>query len=139
MCVSYGISLCLYEIRIYLFGLFTFAKLTDNSIYQYNAQQSQIPYNLENKTIFLIRQTTSNTKRYTGCVEKILTLQNVYILFRVVWIPQRRVIRRSNGNFVGFPRIILKIVKNYPMKHNLHFSGKWQNRQTKSSLWQNGL
>ena len=33
MCVSYGISLCLYEIRIYLFGLFTFAKLPDNSNY----------------------------------------------------------------------------------------------------------
>ena len=32
MCVSYGISLCLCEIRIYLFGLFTFAKLPDNSI-----------------------------------------------------------------------------------------------------------
>ena len=32
MCVSYGISLCLCEIRIFLFGLFTFAKLPDNSI-----------------------------------------------------------------------------------------------------------
>ena len=31
MCVSYGISLCLYEIRIYLYDLFTFAKLPDNS------------------------------------------------------------------------------------------------------------
>ena len=60
--------------------------------------------------------------------EKKFTLQ-LYILFRVVWVPQRRVIRRSNGNFVGFPRIIMKIVKNYVMKHNLHFSGKWQNRQ----------
>ena len=31
-CVSYGISLCLCEIRIYLFGLFTFAKIPDNKI-----------------------------------------------------------------------------------------------------------
>ena len=29
---KYSLSLCLYEIRIYLFGLFTFAKLPDNSI-----------------------------------------------------------------------------------------------------------
>ena len=36
----------------------------------------------------------------------------------------RRVIRWSNGNFVGFPRIILKIDKNYPRKYNLHFSGE---------------
>ena len=42
---------------------------------------------------------------------------------------QRCVIRRLNGNFVGFSGIILKIVKNYPMKHNSHFSGKWQNRK----------
>ena len=61
----------------------------------------------------------------TGCGEKIFTLQ-LYIMLRVVWMPQRRVIRRSNGNFVGFPRIILKIVKNYPMKHNSHFSGEWR-------------
>ena len=27
MCVSYGISLCLYEIRINLFGLFPFSKV----------------------------------------------------------------------------------------------------------------
>ena len=33
MCVSYGISLCLCEIRIYLYGLFTFAKIPDNNIY----------------------------------------------------------------------------------------------------------
>ena len=32
MCVSYRISLCLCEIRIYLFGLFTFAKIPDNYI-----------------------------------------------------------------------------------------------------------
>ena len=32
MCVSYGISLCVCEIRIYLFGLFTFAKIPDNNI-----------------------------------------------------------------------------------------------------------
>ena len=38
----------------------------------------------------------------------------------------RHVIRRSNGNFVGFPRLTLKIVKNYPMKRNSHFSGEWQ-------------
>ena len=44
-------------------------------------------------------------------------------------MPQRCVIQRSNGNFAGFPVIVLKIAKNYPMKHNLHFSGKWQNRQ----------
>ena len=31
MCVSYGMILCLCEIRIYLFGLFTFAKIPDNS------------------------------------------------------------------------------------------------------------
>ena len=32
MCASYGISLWLCEIRIYLFGLFTFAKIADNNI-----------------------------------------------------------------------------------------------------------
>ena len=42
---------------------------------------------------------------------------------------QRRVIQQWNGNFVGFPRIILKIVKIYPMKHNLHLFSKWQNLQ----------
>ena len=31
MCASYGISLCLCEIRIYLFGWFTFAKIPDNN------------------------------------------------------------------------------------------------------------
>ena len=31
MCVSYGISLCLFEIRIFLFLMFEFAKLPDNS------------------------------------------------------------------------------------------------------------
>ena len=61
----------------------------------------------------------------TGCGEKIFTLL-LYILFRVVCMSLRRVIWRSNGNFVGFPRIILKIVKNYPMKHNSHLSGEWQ-------------
>ena len=59
----------------------------------------------------------------TGCGEKIFTLL-LYILFRVVCMSLRRVIRRSNGNFVGFPRIILKIDKNYPRKYNLHFSGE---------------
>ena len=33
MFVSYEISLCLCEIRIYLFVLFTFAKIPDNNIY----------------------------------------------------------------------------------------------------------
>ena len=51
------------------------------------------------------------------------------IIFWVVWIPQRCVIRRSNGNFVGFSRMIIKMVKNYVMKHKLHFSGLWQNWQ----------
>ena len=37
---------------------------------------------------------------------------------------QRHVIRGSNGNFVDFSRIIMKIVKNYVTKHNLHISGK---------------
>ena len=59
----------------------------------------------------------------TGCGEKIFTFL-LYILFRVVCMSLRRVIRRSNGNFVGFPRIILKIDKNYPRKYNLHFSGE---------------
>ena len=31
MCVSYGISLCLCKIRIYLLGLFTFAKIPENN------------------------------------------------------------------------------------------------------------
>ena len=68
---------------------------------------------------------TMKSKICTGCGEKIFTLK-LYILFRVVWMPQRHVIRGSNGNFVGFPRIILKIVKNYPMKRNSHFSDEWQ-------------
>ena len=62
---------------------------------------------------------------FTGCGEKIFTLQ-LYIMFRVVWMTQRFVIQRSNGNFVGFPKIILKIVKNCPMKRNSNFSGEWQ-------------
>ena len=33
---QYGISLCLCEIRIYLFGMFTFAILPDNSICLFN-------------------------------------------------------------------------------------------------------
>ena len=37
------------------------------------------------------------------------------------------VICHMNGNFVGFWEIFSKIVKNYPMWLNLHFSGKWQN------------
>ena len=44
---------------------------------------------------------------------------------------QRRVIRQWNGNFSGFLGILLKIVKNFPMKRNSHFSGKWQNRANK--------
>ena len=59
----------------------------------------------------------------TGCGEKIFTLL-LYTLFRVVCMSLRRVIWRSNGNFVGFPRIILKIDKNDPRKYNLHFSGE---------------
>ena len=35
MCVSYKISLCLCEIRIYFSGLFTFAKIPDNNINVY--------------------------------------------------------------------------------------------------------
>ena len=38
---------------------------------------------------------------------------------------QRWVIQQKNGNFMGFLGIFLKIVKNCPMKHNLHLSGKW--------------
>ena len=38
---------------------------------------------------------------FTGCVEKKYTIV-LYILFRVVWKPQSRVIRRWNGNFVSF-------------------------------------
>ena len=59
----------------------------------------------------------------TGCGEKILTLL-LFTLFRVLCMSLRRVIWWSNGNFVGFPRIILKIDKNYPRKYNLHFSGE---------------
>ena len=40
---------------------------------------------------------------------------------------QRRVIRRSNGNFVDFKGIILKIVKIHSVRSTLHFCGKWQN------------
>ena len=47
---------------------------------------------------------------------------------------QRRVIRRWNGNFSDFFGIFLKIAKNYPMKQNLHFSGKWQNWQISQLL-----
>ena len=36
MCVSYGISLCLCEIWIYLFGLFTFVKIPDNNNSRYD-------------------------------------------------------------------------------------------------------
>ena len=61
----------------------------------------------------------------TGCGEIIFTLL-LYILFRVVCMSLRCVIRRSNRNFVGFSRIILKIVENYPLKCNSHFTGKRQ-------------
>ena len=37
MCVSYGISLCLCEITIYLFSLFTFAKIADNNIRRFSS------------------------------------------------------------------------------------------------------
>ena len=39
----------------------------------------------------------------------------------------RRVIRQSNGNFVDFKGIILKIVKIHSVRSTLHFCGKWQN------------
>ena len=42
---------------------------------------------------------------------------------------QRHPMRQWNGNFAGFLGILLKTVKNYSMKHNMHFSGKWQHRQ----------
>ena len=42
---------------------------------------------------------------------------------------QWHVIRQWNGNFMGFSEIFSKIVKNYSMKRNLHFSGEWQNQQ----------
>ena len=35
---------------------------------------------------------------------------------------------------MGFLEIIQKIVRNYPMKSNSHFSGKWQNRQISQLL-----
>ena len=44
---------------------------------------------------------------------------------------QRHVIRQWNGNFAGFLGILSKIMKNYSMKRNMHFSGKWQNRANK--------
>ena len=50
-----------------------------------------------------------------------------------VWILQRRVIRRWNGNFTGFSEIFSKIAKKFPMKRNSHFSGKWQKRPTR--IW----
>ena len=37
---------------------------------------------------------------------------------------QGRVIEQWNENFVGFYEMFLTIAKMYPMKRNLHFSGK---------------
>ena len=47
---------------------------------------------------------------------------------------QRRVMRQWNGNFAGFLEISLNNSKNYPMKLNLQFSGKWQNWQISQLL-----
>ena len=49
-------------------------------------------------------------------------------------MPQRHVIRQSNGNFMGFPRIVIKIVKNYIINRNLHFSDKWKNLAKNTNL-----
>ena len=49
-----------------------------------------------------------------------------YIVKSCIWMLQRHVIWWSIGNFVGLPRIILKIVKHFPMKRNSHFSREWQ-------------
>ena len=46
---------------------------------------------------------------------------------------QRRVIQVWNGNFVDISGKFSKIVKNFPMKRYLHFSGKRQNRPTR--IW----
>ena len=35
---------------------------------------------------------------------------------------------------MGFPRIVIKIVKNYIMKRNLHFSDKWKNSAKNTNL-----
>ena len=63
--------------------------------------------------IYRVRQVNLNTFFKIAAIFAIQTLQ-------------RRVIRRWNGNFVGFTRIFSKIVKNVPMKQYLHFSGMWQ-------------
>ena len=47
---------------------------------------------------------------------------------------QRRVMRQWNGNFAGFLEKFLNNSKNYPMKWNLQFSGKWQNWQISQIL-----
>ena len=63
---------------------------------------------------------------YTGCAKLIFTLfYKIAAIFAILTL-QRRVIRRWNGNFVGFMEIFSKIVKNVPVKQYLHFSGKWQ-------------
>ena len=56
------------------------------------------------------------------------TFKKIAAIFAILTL-QRRVIRRWNGNFVGFMGIFSKIVKNVPMKQYLHFSGKWQKWQ----------
>ena len=49
----------------------------------------------------------------------LLVFKIVQPMFRL----QRCVIRRWNGNFVTFHRIISKIVKNFPMMSNLQIPG----------------
>ena len=47
----------------------------------------------------------------------------------------RRVMWQWNGNFAGFLEIFINNSKNYPMKWNLQFSGKWQNWQISQLFW----
>ena len=70
-----------------------------------------------------------NRIQITGCAKLIFTLfYKIAAIFAILTL-QRRVIRRWNGNFVGFTGIFSKIVKNVPVKQHLHFSGKWQKWQ----------
>ena len=46
----------------------------------------------------------------------------------------RRVMWQWNRNFAGFLEIFINNSKNYPMKWNLLFSGKWQNWQISQLL-----
>ena len=47
---------------------------------------------------------------------------------------QKHVMWQWNGNFAGFLEKFLNNSKNYPMKWNLQFSGKWQNWQISQIL-----